>query len=220
MKVVLAKPIPPFAKADRTESVSEKTDTAETPALEEVERVYQGWTQLYRGVVRYPDGAAAKREIEHHGNGVAVLPFDPARRTVILVRQFRPPAAFVSLNADLLEAVAGIMESGSPEECARREAMEEAGLRLAGLEKVGQTWMMPGISTERIHFFLAECSPADRVGAGGGLASEHERVTVVEIGLDRVERHLGGDGPVDAKLFLLFQALKLRRPELFEVRSR
>lgn len=196
--------------------MSEESNTADTAVLEDVEPVYQGWTRLYRGMVRYPDGAAAPREIEHHGDGAAVLPFDPVRRTAILVRQFRPPPAFLSLPADLLEAVAGLIESGSPEACARREAMEEAGLRLGTLHKVGVTWMMPGISTERIHLFLAEYSPADRVGSGGGLASEHERVSVVEMELAAVARHLSGEGPVDAKLFILFQELRFRRPALLE----
>lgn len=184
-------------------------------AIESVELVYSGWTRLYRAKVRAPGGDIRERDIEHHGSGVAVLPFDPNRRTAMLVRQFRPPAAFVGAPAEILEPIAGIIESGTPEESIRREAIEEAGLALATLERIAETWMMPGISTERIHFFLAEYGAADRIAAGGGLIEEGERIEVVEIPLSELARHLSGPGAVDAKLLLLFQALALRRPELF-----
>ena len=37
---------------------------------------------------------------------------------------------------------------------------------------------LPGISTEKMHMFLAEYAAASRVGAGGGLAEENEEIEV------------------------------------------
>ena len=48
------------------------------------------------------------REVYDRGNGAVLLPYDLARRTVLLVRQFRYPA-FVNGHDDLLiEAAAGL----------------------------------------------------------------------------------------------------------------
>ena len=94
--------------------------------------------------------------------------------------------------------------------------MEEAGLRLHGLEHVATCWSSPGVSAERIALYLACYSGEDRVEEGGGAKDEDERVTVREVLLSDLERQLvGAEVPVDMKTLLLVHALKLRRPELF-----
>ena len=82
---------------------------------------------------------------------------------------------------DSLEAPAGILDREDPEECARREAMEECGLRLEALEPLVRAWSMPGVSTETMDLFLAPYSAEDRVAPGGGLAEEHEQIEIVEM---------------------------------------
>ena len=88
----------------------------------------------------------------------------------LLVRQFRAPPFHVAGEASMLETPAGRLDESDPAACARREAMEEVGLRLGELEPVLVTWTMPALSTERAHLFLAPYRAADRVAAGGGLA--------------------------------------------------
>src|SRR5688500_12534350 len=119
----------------------------------DVEAVYEGWARLLVAKVRLPDGRIAKREVEEHGDAVAVLPYDPVRRVAMLITQFRTPVFYQGETENLLEAPAGLLEDDGPEQCARREAMEEAGLRLGALEPVAIVWPMPGISTERIHLY-------------------------------------------------------------------
>ena len=106
-------------------------------SIDHVETAYAGWGQYLIATVRLADGAIVRREIEHHGAAACVLPYDPARKTAILVRQFRAPVFYIAGAAETLEAIAGIIETESPVECARREALEEAGVRLQTLEPVG-----------------------------------------------------------------------------------
>jgi nudix-type nucleoside diphosphatase (YffH/AdpP family) len=183
--------------------------------LLDVETVYEGWARLMVAKVRLPDGRIAKREVEDHGDAVAVLPYDPVRRVAMLITQFRAPVFYKGESEDLLEAPAGLLEDEEPEPCARREAMEEAGLKLGALEPVATIWPMPGVSTERIHLYLAPYGEADRVGAGGGLAEEHEETTLVEIGLSELGARADAGRIQDSKTLVLLQTLRLRRPDLF-----
>ena len=183
--------------------------------LVKVETVYEGWARLMVAKVRLPDGRIASREVEDHGDAVAVLPYDPVRRVAMLITQFRAPVFYKGETEDLLEAPAGLLEDDEPSDCARREAMEEAGLRLGAMERVGIVWQMPGVSTERIHLYLATYSEADRVGAGGGLAEEHEETSLVEIGLGELAARADAGRLGDSKTLVLLQTLRLRRPDLF-----
>src|ERR1700742_4595316 len=106
--------------------------------------------------VRTPRGAVIHRSVEDHGDAVAVLPFDPARRVALLVRQLRVAVLKGHGTQASLEAPAGILDEDDPADCARREAMEEAGLKLENLVPLGAFFPMPGISTEKMHMFLAE----------------------------------------------------------------
>ena len=180
-----------------------------------VETLSEGWGKLLKLTVEQPDGNRIKREVEDHGAAVAVLPYDPERRTAVLVRQFRTPVFHVAGEDHLLEAPAGMLDEDRPEDCARREAEEEVGLRLRNLEPVGTVWSMPGVSTEHMHLFLAPYRQSDRVGEGGGLAEEHENIEVVEMPLAELGAMAERGALADLKTLALVQALRLRRPELF-----
>ena len=89
----------------------------------DTETVFDGFSRLIIATIALPDGQRIKREIEDHGRAVCVLPYDPERRTAILVRQFRAPAALADGREHLLEAVAGSVEDEAPDECAHRAGM-------------------------------------------------------------------------------------------------
>jgi nudix-type nucleoside diphosphatase (YffH/AdpP family) len=183
--------------------------------IKQVETLHEGWRRLLKLTVEMPDGRTMAREILNSADAAAVLPYDPEARKVILIRQFRAPVMHVEGQPEFLEAVAGLLDEDEPEACARREAMEEAGLRLSSLEKVATAWSTPGITTERLHLFLAPYTSADRVEEGGGLAEEHEEIEVLEIGLDTLMGMLEQGAIADMKTLALIQALQLRHPELF-----
>jgi nudix-type nucleoside diphosphatase (YffH/AdpP family) len=180
--------------------------------------VYEGWLSVYRLTVRMANGALEERHVEHHGPAVAVLPYDPERLVALLVSMPRPPV-MLSGEPDLLEVIAGRIDGAILEDEARREAEEEAGVRLGLLEPVANLWTMPSISTERVQLYLATFTQADRVGPGGGAANENEGITVHEVPLNRLSEMARAGALLDAKTLVLVQALQLRRPDLFRSAS-
>ena len=133
----------------------------------DLKTLHEGWGRLLALRIRLADGQVMKREVEDHGAAVTVLPYDPDRGVAMLISQFRTPPLHAAGEVTVLEAPAGLLDEGDPEAGARREALEETGLRLGGLEPVALVWTMPGISTERMHLFLAPYGEGDRVAAGG-----------------------------------------------------
>lgn len=186
-----------------------------SPRIIDTADVYRGWTRLRLLRLRFDDGQEVTREVEDHGRSVAVLPYDPARRTAVLVRLPRAPVLLTSGVSDLLEVPAGLVEEGDPAETARRELYEETGLQVRGVEHVGNVWSMPGISTEQMDLYLARYSAEDRTGPGGGLADEHENITVVEMPLDELWARLLRNEIADMKTLALLLILHTRKPQLF-----
>jgi nudix-type nucleoside diphosphatase (YffH/AdpP family) len=185
------------------------------PTIIDEKVLYEGWGRLLALRIRLPDGQVIKREVEDHGNAICVLPYDPERRVAVLVRQFRAPAFYAADEPDMLEAPAGLLEEDDPTDCARREAMEEVGLALGTLEPAGAIWSMPGVSTEQMHLFLAPFAAGDRTGEGGGVAGEHENITVCEVTLADLAAMADDARLKDLKTLALVQTLRLRRPDLF-----
>lgn len=176
---------------------------------------YQRWIRVIVATIRTAAGATGERDVEDHGDAAMVLAYDPGRRVATVIRQFRAPARLAGEDGFVLEAAAGRLDGEAPETCARREAMEETGLRLGSLEPVARIFSLPAISTERVSLFLAPYSAADRIAEGGGLAEEQEEIAVLELPLGELARLADAGQLADAKLMLLVQTLRLRRPELF-----
>jgi nudix-type nucleoside diphosphatase (YffH/AdpP family) len=145
------------------------------------------------------------RETYDRGNGVALLPYSLAQRTVVLVRQFRYPAYVNGCDDLLIEVVAGLLDNESPEIRIRAEAEEEIGYRLGEIKKIFEAFMSPGAVTEKLHFFVAEYVPGMRVGSGGGIAAEGEDIEVLELRIDEALAMIGDDRIADAKTILLLQ---------------
>ena len=179
--------------------------------------LYEGWARFLVAKVRLADGHIVDREIEDHGDAACVLAYNVRRKTAVLVRQLRAPPLFAAGAQHTLEAIAGIVEKNEDAAaCARREAKEEAHLAIEAPQHLFTAWTMPGISTERMHFFLARYAGEVRQGVVGGLAGEREDTVGVEISLAELARMADAGELVDVKTLLLVQTLRLRQPELFE----
>ena len=146
------------------------------------------------------------RETYDRGNGVALLLFDAARGTVVLIRQFRFPA-WVNGCADgmLVEACAGQLDGNDPIAAMQREAIEETGYAVRSPRKVFEAYMSPGSITEKLHFFVAAYDDADRQSAGGGDAHEGEDIEVLELPLSRALAMIASGEIQDGKTIMLLQ---------------
>jgi nudix-type nucleoside diphosphatase (YffH/AdpP family) len=145
------------------------------------------------------------RETYDRGNGAALLPYNLAQRSVVLVRQFRYPAFVNGCDDLLIEAAAGLLDNESPEVRILAEAEEETGYRLGKVQKVFEAFMSPGAITEKLHFFVAEYEAAMKVGSGGGIASEGEDIEVLELPIDSAMAMIGDGRIADAKTIMLLQ---------------
>ncbi len=107
-----------------------------------------------------------------------VLPYDPVRDRVLLVEQFRP-GAYVrgDRNPWTMEPIAGRIDPGEePEEAARREAQEEAGIGLGALHCVSAAYPSPGTTTEHFFVYIGLCDLPDGVAGFGGKPEEAEDI--------------------------------------------
>lgn len=180
----------------------------------DVDLAFSGWLRLLMVTARL-SGEVVVRPVVEHPSGSAVLAYDPRRRVACTLRQTRLPVLHAK-SEPLEEPVAGVTEAESPEETARRECEEEVGIRLDRLEPVGVVWMTPSSSTERVHLFLGEYSLDSRVGKGGGEEGELEDLVCSEVPLGELWMSIEQGKMSDAKLYMLLQALRVRRPNLFE----
>ena len=101
---------------------------ADPVRIHSVEILSDDWAVLKKVTFDYTrrDGRVERqvRQTYDRGNGAVILPYDPDRKTVLLVRQFRLPAYVSGHPAPLIEACAGLLDDLDPETCIRREAEE------------------------------------------------------------------------------------------------
>ncbi len=152
--------------------------------------------------VTLPSGVRITLDVLKHPGASVVLPVDDDG--VVLIHQFRHCA-----DGWLWEAPAGTLNAGeTPEQCARREVTEEAGLVAGSLEHVGFVFTAPGFTDEKIHLWIAgNCSKAPT-------NFDHDEVITEarHISWDALDAMLAANEITDAKtLSVLVHALRRRR---------
>jgi GDP-mannose pyrophosphatase NudK len=150
------------------------------------------------------------REAYDRGNGAVILLYNRAQNSVVLTRQFRLPT-YVNGNESgmLIEACAGLLEKESPEECIKREAMEETGYEVGSVKKIFEAYMSPGSVTEMLHFFIAEYSHMDLRHDGGGVMDEEENIEVLELPFEEALAMIEDGRIMDGKTIILLQYLQI-----------
>ncbi|HCR3325891.1 TPA: GDP-mannose pyrophosphatase NudK [Citrobacter freundii] len=148
-----------------------------------------------------------KREVYDRGNGATILLYNPEKKTVVLIRQFRV-ATWVNGNEDgqLIETCAGLLDNDEPEACIRKEAIEETGFEVGEVRKLFELYMSPGSVTEIIHFFIAQYSDSQRANAGGGV--EDEDIEVLELPFTQALEMIKTGEIRDGKTVLLLNYLQ------------
>jgi len=148
---------------------------------------------LGRGTYRSPDGSTFERDVVHHPGAVGVVPIVDEGAGVLLVRQYRS-----SVDAELLEIPAGLrdVEGEPPAETARRELIEEVGMRAGRIEKLCAFHNSPGFCDEVVHVFAAfDLEETDRDLQG----IEEQHMTVERVALDDVPGLIATGAITDAK---------------------
>ena len=145
--------------------------------------VYSGFLKIIEFDFQFRkfDGTMSEvltRQVMHRGDAAAMLPYDPVRDEVLLIRQVLAGNIVANVPERPLQVIAGMVEWNETEVgVAIRESEEEAGIQI-GRTRIAHYFMpSPGGCSERIGTFVGE---ADLSNAGGihGLAEEHEDIRV------------------------------------------
>ncbi|MFA4993875.1 MAG: NUDIX domain-containing protein [Bdellovibrionales bacterium] len=146
------------------------------------------------------------REVFHRSPRVSgVLLFDPQHDKVVLVEQFRIAPAISNMNPWLMEIVLGMVDSNeTPEQAARREAMEEAGCEVLDLMPIASYFSSPGGTSEYIHLFAGRIN-APTEGGIFGVAHENEDIRVHVLDAARAISLLYANEIHDAQTYLALQ---------------
>jgi ADP-ribose pyrophosphatase len=195
-----------------------------TPSNEKVELVqrtvpFQGYFRVGTYLFRHSlfNGGQSKvisREVFETGMAAGVLPYDPARDEVLLIRQFRAGAYVAGRHPWTWELVAGRVESGETTEAlVRREAVEEAGVEIGALIPIHNILLSPGALSEACAIYLGR---VDTSTAGGvfGVEAEGEDILVQPMPFAEAIALLERDGVDNAVTVVALQWLALHRDEV------
>jgi len=164
--------------------------------VEQTERVYQG--KLFSFVVEditLPNDAKTKMAMVRHPGSAAIVPLREDGK-VVMILQYRHP-----VRDFLLEIPAGTIEPGeSPLDCARRELIEETGLKAEEFIKLTEVHILPAYSDEKTHVYLArKFTPMKQ------RLDQDEILEVVEYPLGEVVDMIGNGVATDALTILSIQ---------------
>lgn len=157
--------------------------------------------RVISGEIVLPNGRRAYREFVVHPGAVVIIPFLDDE-TLVLIRQYRP-----AIDEWIYEFPAGTLEEGEhPRDTAFRELEEETGYRPGRLKEIGMFFTSPGISTEKMHVFVAgDLKPGDR------RPEDDELIQVMKVDFNKLLAMVGSgeikDGKTIAAL-MLFLASK------------
>ena len=145
--------------------------------------LYDGFFKMSEIVLKYKkyDGTwtnSISRELFGGAQVSAVLPYDPLKKEIILIQQFRPGTISKNLDNYLIEIVAGIIDEGeTPEDAAKRECFEETGCVIKKLIPIQGYFPAPGSSESFYHLFLGETETFSGTRIMG-LENENEDIKV------------------------------------------
>ena len=180
---------------------------------------FQGHFRLARYLFRqslYRGGVSGEfsREVFERGQAAAVLPYDPIRDEVVLIRQFRAGTFAAGRHPWCWEIVAGMLDEGeTPEEVARREAVEEAAVEILDLVPLYSLLLSPGACSEACSIFLGR---VDSTSVGGihGLDAENEDILVRAMPFAEARALLARDEIDNSAAVIALQWLAIHHDEI------
>ena len=191
------------------------------PEIAETGHPYTGFFGVREDRMAFPtfDGglsAPVTRSTWLGADAVTVLPYDPVRDCVLMIRQFRHGAfSRGDPNPWCLEPVAGRIDPGeSAEGAAERELVEEAGVRASRLIRIAGYYPTPAAVSEHLTSYVAVADLGAADGRVGGMAGEAEDIMTHVLPFDEafalIESGAANTGP----LILSLNWLALNRQSL------
>jgi ADP-ribose pyrophosphatase len=184
------------------------------------ETLFQGFFRVDRYHLQHErfDGSwsgTVTREVFHRSKEVAgVLLFDPQHDKVVMIEQFRAGTLGVDENPWLMEMPMGMVDANeTPEQAARREAVEESGCEVAELQRIASYFSSPGGTSEHVTLFIGRTTaPAE--GGIFGLAEEQEDICVHVMDAARAIGLLYANKIRDAQTLIALQWFAMHHTEL------
>ncbi len=139
-----------------------------------------------------------KRDVVYHPGAVAILV--KKDNEFLFVKQYRHPA-----RERLIEIPAGTLEENeSPIETARRELLEEAGIRTNSLIYLMKFFVAPGYCSEIIHLFYTDDFEITRNNP-----EDEEDIDILWIDIERAYEMVKNNEIKDAKSIIALLYYKL-----------
>ncbi len=159
-------------------------------AIDGKDEIFSGFRKLHAVTYRHTDHhadrlpEAQQREIADIGKIAAVLPYDPDRDLLVLLRQVRLGAHLAGIDSNMVEVVAGLVDPGETvEDAALRETEEEAGVPALDLIEAYDFTPSPGFTTEWVTLYCARVD-ARSVPPRTGEVSEGEVIETIVVSPD------------------------------------
>jgi len=188
----------------------------DTVKITKTEILSDQWYTLNKVIYEYLDKneewETHTREAYDRGNGAVILLYNSGTKKIILTNQFRLPT-YINGNKTgmMIEACAGLLDEDSPEDCIKKETLEETGYKITNVKKIFESYMSPGAVTEMLHFFTVEYTPDMKVSEGGGLQEEQEYIEVLELDFDKALSMMNSGEIKDAKTIMLLQYAQIHK---------
>ena len=112
----------------------------------------------------------------HRPEAAGVLLYNDQQQRFALIEQFRVGALNDSESAWQLEVIAGVLDGDeAPEDCIRRESLEESGCEVQQLQHLFSFYPSAGACSEFFHLYAAEVE-LPKMGGIFGMPDEGENI--------------------------------------------
>ena len=156
--------------------------SASDVTIESREFLFRGFIQVEKVSFRHrlfnqPDySPVIQRELIHRPEAAGVLLYNDQQQRFALIEQFRVGALNDSESAWQLEVIAGVLDGDeAPEDCIRRESLEESGCEVQHLQHLFSFYPSAGACSEFFHLYAAEVE-LPKIGGVFGMPDEGENI--------------------------------------------
>lgn len=156
--------------------------SASDVTIESREFLFRGFIQVEKVSFRHrlfnqPDySPVIQRELIHRPEAAGVLLYNDQQQRFALIEQFRVGALNDSESAWQLEVIAGVLDGDeAPEDCIRRESLEESGCEVQQLQHLFSFYPSAGACSEFFHLYAAEVE-LPKMGGIFGMPDERENI--------------------------------------------